>query len=126
MSGLTNELKEAWENREGPIVLVTCNAEGLPNAIYATCVGKYDDTTLVVADNYFNKTKENILGANKQAAILFITKERKAYQTKGSLEYHCEGPIYDFMKSWNPEKHPGNAAAALKVSSAFSGAKQLC
>jgi len=29
------------------------------------------------------------------------------------------------MKSWNPEKHPGHAAAVLRVEEAFSGAKKL-
>jgi len=126
MSAMSTDLIQAWENREGPIVLVTVNADGTPNAIYATCVGKYDDSTLVVADNYFNKTRENILGANHQGCILFMAKGGKACQVKGTIEYHREGPIFDCMKSWNPKQHPGNAAAALKVTSAFSGAKQLC
>jgi len=29
------------------------------------------------------------------------------------------------MKQWNPEKHPGHAAAALKVEEAYSGAERL-
>ena len=66
MSAMSADLSQAWENREGPVVFVTVSADGIPNAIYATCVGKYDDSTLVVADNYFNKTRENILGANHQ------------------------------------------------------------
>lgn len=126
MSAMSADLSQAWENREGPVVFVTVSADGIPNAIYATCVGKYDDSTLVVADNYFNKTRENILGANHQGCILFTAKGGKTCQIKGTLEYHREGPVYDFMKSWNPKKHPGNAAVALKVTSAFSGAAQLC
>ncbi|MDD4538185.1 MAG: pyridoxamine 5'-phosphate oxidase family protein [Lentisphaeria bacterium] len=126
MSAMSADLVQAWENREGPVIFVTVSADGTPNAIYATCVGKYDNSTLVVADNYFNKTRENILGANHQGCILFTAKGGKAYQIKGTLEYHREGPVYDFMKSWNPKQHPGNAAAALKVTSAFSGAAQLC
>ena len=30
-----------WDSREGPIVLATVNTEGIPNAIYASCVNKF-------------------------------------------------------------------------------------
>jgi hypothetical protein len=29
------------------------------------------------------------------------------------------------MKKWNPEKHPGNAAAALKVREVYSGSEKV-
>lgn len=124
MSKLPEEVSQAWENREGPVVLTTVDAEGNPNAIYATCVSKYREDTLVVADNFFNKTKANILSGS-QAALLFLTKEGKSYQVKGKIEYHTEGAIFEDMKRWNPANLPGHAAAALKVEQAFSGAEQL-
>ncbi len=49
-----------WENREGPIVLATVSAEGTPNAIYASCVSKFGEDILLVADNFFFKTRANI------------------------------------------------------------------
>jgi predicted pyridoxine 5'-phosphate oxidase superfamily flavin-nucleotide-binding protein len=124
MTVLPEAVSKAWENREGPIVFTTVDEQGKPNAIYATCVGKFSEDTLVVADNYFNKTRANILSGS-QGSLLFITSERKAYQVKGSIEYHTEGAIFDDMKSWNPTKHPGHAAAALKVEQVFSGGEQL-
>lgn len=124
MPALPEEVSKAWENRKGPIVLTTVDKEGTPNAIYATCVSKYSEDTLVIADNYFKKTRTNIL-AGCQAALLFITEEGKSYQIKGEIEYHTEGIIFDDMKQWNPHKHPGHAAAALKVEHVFSGAEEL-
>jgi uncharacterized protein len=124
MPALPETVSKAWENREGPIVLATVDIEGNPNLIYATCVSKFNEDTLVVADNFFNKTKANILAGSK-AALLFITKEGKSYQIKGRIEYHTEGVIFDNMKQWNPAKHPGHAAAALKVEYVFSGAEKL-
>jgi len=121
---LPEDVNKAWENREGPIVLTTVDAEGNPNAIYATCVSKYREDMLVVADNFFNKTKANIL-AGSQASLLFITKEGKSYQIKGKIEYHIQGAVFDDMKHWNPDKLPGHAAAALKVEQVFSGAEKL-
>ena len=124
MTALPKKVSESWDNREGPIILSTVNEEGIPNAIYATCVSKFDEETLVVANNYFSKTIENILAGSK-GAILFMTEEGTAYQIKGSIEYHEEGPVFEDMKSWNPERHPGHGAAALKVEEVYSGAKKL-
>lgn len=117
-------VQQAWANREGPIVLATVEAGGQPNAIYAGSVREYGDDTLVVADNYFHKTRANIL-AGSRGALLFLTKERKSYQLKGSFTYHTSGPVFDDMKTWNPAKHPGVAAAALKVEQIYCGAERL-
>jgi len=124
MPALPEKVSEAWENREGPIILSTVNESGVPNAIYATCVSKFSEDTIVVANNYFSKTLKNILSGSK-GSILFITKEGKSYQLKGSIEYHKEGSIFEDMKKWNPKKHPGHAAAALKVEEVYTGAERL-
>ena len=124
MAVLPDNVKKAWEEHSGPVVLTTVDNSGTPNAIYATCVGMYDDSTLVVADNYFDKTRKNILSGSK-ASILFITEDKTSYQVKGTIEFHTDGPIYDDMKRWNPEKHPGHAAAALTVEEVYSGSEKL-
>ena len=124
VAALPEIVREAWINREGPVVLVTVSADGVPNAIYATCVGTFGDDRLVVADNYFDKTRQNLLGGGR-GALLFITKEGKAYQVKGTLEYHRDGAVFESMKTWNPAKHPGHAAAALRVEEVYSGATRL-
>jgi predicted pyridoxine 5'-phosphate oxidase superfamily flavin-nucleotide-binding protein len=117
-------VKEAWKRREGPVVLATVDVAGRPNIIYVTCVSLYGDDRLVVADNYFDKTRKNIK-AGSQGAALFITSDKKAYQLKGSLEYHTAGPVFDDMKRWNPPTHPGHGAAALVVDEVYSGSKRL-
>jgi len=124
MAALPEKVSKAWGDREGPIILSTVNGDEIPNAIYATCVSKFSEDTIVVANNYFSKTLENILSGSK-GTILFITKEGKSYQIKGSIEYHKEGSIFGDMKKWNPKKHPGHAAAALKVEEVYTGAEKL-
>ncbi|MHC1770974.1 MAG: pyridoxamine 5'-phosphate oxidase family protein [Flexilinea sp.] len=124
MPVLPEEVSKAWENREGPAILTTVDIEGNPNAIYVNSVSKYSDDMLVIADNYFNKTRKNILAGTK-ATLLFITNEGKPYQIKGEIKYYTEGAIFDDMKRWNPAKHPGHAAAALKVGQVFSQAERL-
>ncbi|TFH15213.1 MAG: pyridoxamine 5'-phosphate oxidase family protein, partial [Lentisphaerales bacterium] len=74
MPTLPEDVSKAWDNREGPVVFTTVNGNGTPNSIYATCVKKFSDDKLVIADNYFSKTRSNILAGSK-GSILFITKD---------------------------------------------------
>jgi len=124
MAVLPESIKNEWDNREGPIVFTTVSPDGAPNAIYAGCVSLFGDDMIIVADNYFDKTRANILAGSK-GAILFITKERKAFQVKGAIEYHRDGPVFDDMQKWKPERLPGHAAAALRVEEVYSGAEKL-
>lgn len=119
-----DSLKETWSRREGPVVLATVSADGVPNIIYATCVSLYGDNMVVVADNYFDKTRRNIKNGSK-GAILFMTTDHKAYQLKGFIEYHVDGPVFEEMKEWNPPQHPGHAAAALVVETVYNGANRI-
>jgi len=124
MASLSASVRQAWEDRDGPVILATVSPDGIPNIIYATCVGVFGDDRLVVADNYFDKTRKNLLSGGK-GALLFMSKG-KAYQVKGTLEYHTDGEIFQHMKTWNPPKHPGHAAAALCVEEVYSGAEKVC
>ena len=124
MATLPENVSKAWDNIEGPIVLTTVNKNGSPNSIYATCIKKFSEDKLVVADNYFSKTRANILDGSK-GSILFITKEGKAFQVKGSISYEKEGEAFDDMKIWNDTKHPGIAATVLNVEEVYAGADKL-
>ena len=53
MTVLPKVVSQAWENREGPIVLATVDTEGNPNVIYATCVRQVSEDTL--AERYNQK-----------------------------------------------------------------------
>ena len=125
MRALPDSVLQAWEDRDGPVILATVSSDGVPNIIYATCVAAFGDDRLVVADNYFDKTRRNLLAGGK-GSLLFRCKKGKAYQVKGTLEYHTDGEVFKHMKTWNPPKHPGHAAAALRVEEIYSGAEKLC
>ncbi|MFA9392901.1 MAG: pyridoxamine 5'-phosphate oxidase family protein [Prolixibacteraceae bacterium] len=124
MNSLPQIVNDAWDSRNDIIVLSTVDINGMPNSIYATCVKRYNDTIFVVADNYFNKTRKNILDGSK-TSLLFITKEGKSFQLKGHVAYLQSGIIYNDMKQWNPSQHPGNAAVALEVEEIYSGSEKL-
>ena len=124
MTALSKEVIEAWEEHVGPTALATVGADGGPNVVYATCVRLLDETRFIIADNFFSKTRDNVLNGSK-GALLFITKEDKAYQIKGNFEYHRDGEPFDHMKTWNPSHLPGNAAVVMHIEEVFSGAEKL-
>ena len=126
MASLPDSVRQAWEDRDGPVILATVSQEGVPNIIYATCVSMFGDDRLVVADNYFDKTRKNLLNGGTKVALLFRSKDGKAYQVKGTCEYHNDGEVFQDMKTWNPPQHPGHAAAALRIEEVYSGAEKLC
>jgi predicted pyridoxine 5'-phosphate oxidase superfamily flavin-nucleotide-binding protein len=124
MTHLPESVLHAWEDRDDPVILATVDENGVPNVIYVTCVGMHGDDCLVVADNYFDKTRKNVVRGGT-GSMLFRDRQGKTFQVKGTLEYHTKGEIYDFMKTWNPQKHPGHAALALRAEAVFSGAERL-
>ncbi len=124
MKTIPEAVLKAWdEEREGFCILTTATPEGVPNAIYVGIVGRCEEG-FFIANNYFSKTKAN-LEANPQASLLFLTAERKAYQLKGTISFHTEGPIFEAMKAANKPGYPGHSAALLTVEAIFSGADQL-
>ena len=47
MADLPEAAAQAWENREGPVVLTTVDSRGIPNTIYVSCVNNTRTTKLL-------------------------------------------------------------------------------
>lgn len=114
----------AWDARIGASVFTTVDKDNVPNSIYVKSISKYNDNIYLVADNYFNKTREN-LKSGCQGSILFMVDETEAYQIKGVVRYETEGVYFDNMKSWNNPKRPGHAVAVLQVVEIYRGGEKL-
>ncbi len=124
MKNLPEIVSKAWDNRKGEVVFSTLSKGGIPNSIYVTCVSKFNENNIVVANNFFNKTLENIKSGG-WGSILFITNEDKSYQIKGNIKYYTEGEIFEGMKEWNPKKLPGHGVAVIEVEEVYAGGEKL-
>ena len=72
-----------------------------------------------------HKTRVNIK-AGSPVSLLYITKEKKAFQLKGSVAYVTEGIQFEDMKNrWLDKKYPGHAAVVITIEEVFNGAKKL-
>lgn len=124
MAKLPQEFIEAWQNMAGAAVLTTVDNDKCPNSVWVACMKLYSDEKIVIADNYFDKTRANIL-AGSSGSFLIIDNNRKAYQVKGSFEYHTQGEIFDDMQTWKRADLPGVAAVVLNVCEVWSGSKKI-
>jgi predicted pyridoxine 5'-phosphate oxidase superfamily flavin-nucleotide-binding protein len=124
MSNLPAKFIEAWQQREPRMILTTVDTNNMPNAIWVLCVKQLDDQRILIANNFFSKTLENINNGSK-GSLLMIAPEREAYQIKGSIEYYTSGPIYDDMKAWLDPKFAGVGAAVLSIDAIFYGAERV-
>ena len=124
MKKLPELVSKAWDNRQETVIFSTVSADGSPNSIYATSVSKHNENCVVVANNYFKKTMENIQSGST-GSILFITKEDRSYQIKGKIDYFTEGEIFDEMKKWNAARLPGHGVAVIAIDEVYAGAEKL-
>jgi predicted pyridoxine 5'-phosphate oxidase superfamily flavin-nucleotide-binding protein len=125
MSKLPVQVIDSWEERKGPCIFTTVDEQGVPNAVYVTCVRMYREEAFVIANNKFNKTKQNIFNGSK-GSLLFLTEDNKSFQIKGNIEYQTSGDAYDDMKRWLDPKYPGYGATVLKITEVYSGAEKIC
>jgi hypothetical protein len=124
MISIPESIKQEWSNKQDAVVLTTISSKGIPNSIYATQVALYGANKLLIANNKFKKTLENI-EVCKEATLLFITKETKSYQLKGRISYQTEGIEFNNMKTWNRADLPGFGVAVIEVDEIFSGAEKI-
>jgi predicted pyridoxine 5'-phosphate oxidase superfamily flavin-nucleotide-binding protein len=124
MAQLPGIVVTAFDEKEGPAIFATVDAEGVPNVAYVMPFKIIDGDKIAISDHYLNKTRTNILAGSK-GALLFITKENTPYQIKGSLDYQTSGPIFDDMKASVGSQHPGVAVVVLNVHEVYGGGQRL-
>jgi len=94
---MTKEMIEAINN--DLVFVATVNRYGIPNVVPIGLAKPLDENTILIADNFMKKTREN-LEANPK--ISFVTKDstKCPYQFKGSVEIFTEGKYFDTVTEW--------------------------
>jgi len=123
MARLPDVVKKAVA-KQNTFPVATCNQEGIPNVIYIKYLKVIDDETVLIADNYLSKTRDNIL-SNGKIAFVVLDKEKDSFQIKGTAERLTEGDMFDEVQKWVPDKLPRVAAVIMRVESVYSGAERL-
>lgn len=102
--------------------VATASKDGCPNVVPMTFVKALDDSRLLVADNYMDKSAAN-LEENPQVAIcVWDTETKQAYQVKGEAEVLRSGPVFDEVAAWVSGLQPHlttKAAVVVTVTHAY-------
>jgi hypothetical protein len=100
MAKMNAKMKEIFEKQE-TVVLSTATKDGVPNVIPITAKKVLDDETILVSDQFFNKTLAN-LKENPQASIT-TWDNLEGYQLKGSVAIETSGPRFEETAQWIEE-----------------------
>ncbi|MCK5768613.1 MAG: pyridoxamine 5'-phosphate oxidase family protein [Candidatus Atribacteria bacterium] len=108
---------------DSAVAFGTATLDGNPNINMVGSKKIQDDETIILADNYFNKTLANIRKNNKGTLLTKRAKDKLWYQLKGTYEYISEGPEYEELKQWVKsvkETLPAKGMIVFKVNEIYN------
>ena len=99
-----------------PIVaLATAAPDGTPNVAPIFWKLWYDDSTLLLLDNYMKTTKANIKATGKASLSAWNSESGEGYQLKGAAEYFSEGLQMDAAVAHMEKHKPGACPKGVVV-----------
>ncbi len=101
MAKMTSRMKELFE-KVPTAVLATTSPDGVPNAVPVGTKQIIDDETILISDQFFNKTRAN-MEANPQVAVSYW-EEKEGYQLKGSITIETSGKRFEETAKWIEER----------------------
>lgn len=122
MSKLGPEIQEIF-NQQDVFPVATAALDGTPNVVPMSFVKVQDENSLLIVDNFMNKTRENIEKNPRMSVCIWDLKNRKSYQIKGKTTLVESGKLFDEAKAWVEEKMPGlqpKAVVILEVEAIFN------
>jgi uncharacterized protein len=111
------EVKQTLEKQK-PLPIATASLDGTPNVVYVGLFKVLDDETVMIVDNFFNKTAKNLTENPKISLLCYSTETKKSFQIKGSVEVCKEGQNYQDIKGWVKgvnDKLPAKSCVIVKV-----------
>ena len=123
MAQLPETVKKAISEQE-IFPVATSNQDRIPNVVYIKYLKIIDDQTVLIADNFLNKTRDNIL-SNGKIAFAVRDEEKGSFQIKGTAERLTEGDMFDEVQKWVPDKLPRVAAIVMNIEEIYNGAERI-
>jgi hypothetical protein len=117
---MTKEMIDALE--KDLVFLATASSDGVPNVVPIGFARPIDEETILIADNYMNKTRQNL---EKNPWISLVTKDatKCPFQFKGKVEIFESGKYFDTVTEWGQNamtKLTPKAAILMKVEEIYS------
>ncbi|MBN1474354.1 MAG: pyridoxamine 5'-phosphate oxidase family protein [Syntrophaceae bacterium] len=97
MIKVTEEIKESMKSTK-IVYLSTATKDGVPNVVPIGMVKFLDDETLLISDQYFDKTLKN-LKENPKIALAWWG-EKDGFQLKADITIHTDDEIFRKNVEW--------------------------
>ena len=94
---LKDDLKKAID--ENLVFVATANSNGTPNVVPIGFCKTISDDTLLIADNFMNKTFAN-LKENPQLSLIIEDVKNHPFQLKGTVKIDEEGEYFKEVTDW--------------------------
>ena len=120
MVTLTNEIKESLAATKLAF-FATSAKDRTPNVVPIAAFRVLEDGTLLISDQFFNKTLAN-MKENPKAAISWWG-EKGGFQIKGTVTIHTDGEIWRQDLAWMKEIRPNlkpKGAVVLKITDVYT------
>jgi predicted pyridoxine 5'-phosphate oxidase superfamily flavin-nucleotide-binding protein len=119
MVTLTEEMKESLAGTK-TVFFATSSKNSIPNVVPIGAFRALDDGTLLISDQFFNKTLQNMV-ENPKAALSWWG-EKGGYQIKGSVTIHTNDEVFKKDVAWMKEIRPNlkpKSAVILKITDVY-------
>ena len=119
MVTLTQEIKESLQGTKTAF-LATSSKKGIPNVVPIAAVKLLDDGTMLISDQFFNKTLEN-MKENPEIALSWWG-DKGGFQIKGSVTLHTNDEIFRQNVAWMKEDWPKfvpKSAVKVKITGVY-------
>lgn len=103
MVQLTDEIRMSLDGTRLAF-LATASKDGRPNVVPIGAFKLLDDETLLISDQFFNKTLAN-MRENPQVAISYWG-DKGGFQLKGTVTLHTDDDIFAQDVAWMKELRP--------------------
>jgi predicted pyridoxine 5'-phosphate oxidase superfamily flavin-nucleotide-binding protein len=114
MVKMTKEIMDTIA-KQNPVPVATSSANGIPNVALVGFLKVMDAETILISDNFFLKTEDNLKHNPKVAFVVYDSYTRKCFQIKGSVKMITDGKIFDEMKQWVDSAKPNMPKKAAVV-----------
>lgn len=120
MAKVTDEIKESLKTTK-IAYLATATKDGFPNVVPIAAVKFLDDETLLISDQYFGKTLNN-LKENPKIALTWWG-DKDGFQIKADITIHTDDEIFrkdvEWVKSIKDTLNPKSAIVA-KITAVYA------
>ncbi len=101
MAKMTERIIEILE-KQAPAALATATKDGIPNVVPVNAKKVLDDETILISDQFLNKTLKNVQ-ENPRVAVTAWDK-LEGYQLKGVVTIETSGQRFEETAQWIEER----------------------